>query len=90
MHSLVGLSFHLWRVLAVFPTLALALLSDAQSFLWRSVPVGNYSAGCWMASFGMSSHSLQLLKRQGADSPGSSLSTVLILFLDLSLLSGYV
>ena len=90
MHSLLGTSFHLWRVLAVFRVLVLALLSDTQSFLWRPVPVGNCSAGRWMASFWLSSHSFQSLRRRVADSPGSSLSTILMLFLDLSLLSGYV
>ena len=88
MHSLVGLSFHLFRVLAVFPTFALALFSATQSFLGRFVPVGRHSAGSWTASFGMSSHFCQLLRRQAAAELGSKLSTVLMLFLDFNLLLG--
>ena len=48
-HSLVSASFHLWRVLAVFPTLARALFRATQSFLGMSVPLGSASFGGWMA-----------------------------------------
>ena len=49
-HSLFDASPHLCRLLAVFPTLALALLSViTQLFCGRSVPVGSCSLGAWVA-----------------------------------------
>ena len=42
-HSLLVSRPHLWRLLAVLPTPALALFRAAQSFLGRSVPVGSCS-----------------------------------------------
>ncbi len=42
-----------------------------------------------MASVEVSSHSFQSLRQVGADRRGSSFSTVLKLFLDLTLVTGY-
>ena len=51
-HSPLEVRFHLCRVPTVFSTLTCALLRDTQSFLCRSVPVGSYSSGDLVASFG--------------------------------------
>ena len=89
-HSLLGLNFHLCRVLAVLPTLALALLSDTQCFLGRFVPVGRCSLGRCTASLGVLSQFSQISTRQLAEWSGWMLLTVRKLFLYFSLLSGHM
>ena len=69
-HSLVGANPHLWRLLAVLPTLALALFSVTQSFLGRSVPQGSSSLGGWMALLSWLSHSVHVSIRCCGRSPG--------------------
>ena len=79
---------HLWRLLAVLPTLALALFSVTQSFLGRSVPLGSSSLGAWMALLSWLYHSVHLSTRCCGRCSGSRLSAVMKLLLDVSRLLG--